>query len=157
MKKVHILILVLAIFLMAVPASAAKPERMGEQIRVLFPNLDEYPAGVPFHITHGWLNLSLKDIQPGQLDFELYVDGEFVDQDFMERNVTQTNDGPVLTASWVHNFPDGLEAGTYIFEGHWYLPCGYAVDSGLWLEACEKENKPVDVFQASHSVLLSAP
>lgn len=157
MKRVRALILVLAILLIAVPVSAAKPERIGGRINILSAEPDQYPAGEPFHIAHGWSEQPLKDAPPGQYDFQLFVDGEFVDQDYVEREVTITEDGPVMRIVWVHNDPDGLDAGDHTFEGYWYLPCNYAVEVGLWGAACEKPNKPVDVLYLTHTVFFYEP
>lgn len=157
MKRVRVLILVLTILLIAVPVSAAKPERIGERINILIGDPVEYPAGEPFHIAHGWGEQPLKDAPPGQYDFELFVDGEFVDQDYVEREVTKTDDGPVMQIVWVHNHPEGLDAGNHTFVGHWYLPCGYAVDNGFPVEPCDKVNKPVEVLQLSHTVIFYEP
>jgi hypothetical protein len=157
MKKVRILIVVLAILLIAIPVSAAKLERVGERINIFSAEPDEYEAREPFHIVHGWGQQPLKDAPPGQFDVELFVDGEFVDEDYVEREVTKTLEGPELRIVWVHNFLDGKEVGDHDFEVHWYLPCGYAVDSGLWGGDCETPNVPVDVYQATHTVLFYEP
>lgn len=157
MKRLYLLLIVLCALLVAVPASAAKPEMLGEQINIFTHTPDEYPAGEPFHIVHGWEGLPLGEIQPGKFDFKLYVDGEFVNEDFVEREVSQSDEGPLLLMLWVHNFPGGLETGSHTFDGYWYSSCGYAVEMGYIDGPCEKVNKTILVKFDTHTVLFIEP
>lgn len=49
----------------------------------------------------------------------------------------------------VHNYPNGLPEGTYVFPGHRFEPCSHAVEFGDYPGPCPKPNASVEVFTAS--------
>jgi hypothetical protein len=133
MKKTILLILSVLIVLMlaASPVLAADRVRVGERINVLSGSPETFPAGEPFHIAHGW------GLPPVPMDFVLFIDGEEVSHDFIEKTVV-TTDPLYINRIWVHNFPDGMN-GTHTFTGHWKLDCHSALDGGFVDECTGKE------------------
>ena len=155
MKKKVILFVMVVLLAITVPAYAASKEPGGDRIDVRTQTPTTFTSGEPFHVSHGWGGMALRDIQPGQTDFRLWVDGEFVDQDFVYRDVSTEGDEPILTLVWVHNFPEGLGDGDHTFEGRWYLPCSAALEGGWIAGPCEKPNKPAEVHYSSLVVTFS--
>ena len=145
MRKSIFVLAVVLLLVAAVPVAAGKGnDPVGEQISV-FPGAegpDEYPAGDPFHIRHGWAAQDPStDSSIGHFVFELEVDGEYVRHDHL---LVTVEDG-LITRVFLFNFPDGM-TGQHTFTGHWLMPCRYAVDNGLYAGECAKPNEEVEVL-----------
>lgn len=148
MKKLVPIIVLLGLIASTFPAYAKAKERVGDRISLsdAFPDpvTIAFPAGDPFHIAHGWANLSTDSDAVGKFDFELEVDGASRKKDFVERTVVG-EDPDLLTRIWVFNFPEGM-AGTHTFTGHWSAPC-YAFGG-----PCDHPNEKVEVFMLELTV-----
>ena len=77
------------------PAAAPAKERVGGRINVILGTPTEFPAGDPFHISHGWGPESgISDADAiGRYRFELEVDGVRRAEDFVERSVVPGTGG----------------------------------------------------------------
>lgn len=102
-------------------AVAASPQQpVGDRIDLLGGNLTTFPAGKPFHISHGHRLASDTDAI-GVYEFELEVDGAYVEADYVDTSdMSGTPD--TIEKTWVFNFPNGM-TGTHTFVGHWLGPC----------------------------------
>jgi hypothetical protein len=151
MKKNLFFLMLIGILVMAVPVAAKGKEPVGEKISVFPPGTpSEFPAGAPFHISHGWL-LDPGEGPPGRFDFDLEVDGVLRDEDFVSRTVDRSGVSESLLWIWVHNFPDGM-TGTHTFTGRWLAPCQYAVDNMGFPGPCSMPNAKVEVLSNSLTV-----
>ena len=137
MKKTITILWVLAILTMMFSFAASNKVRMGDRLNVFVP-ATEFPAGITFHIAHGWINPS-NVMGIGLFKFSLEVDGNPVEKDFIERSAT-SGDPDLLTWIWVYNFPEGM-TGIHIFTGHWTGPCQGLVDLGVIEGPCVKPNE----------------
>jgi hypothetical protein len=119
MRLTLLLSLVGAMLVVAAPASASNITPTGTPI--FFNGRTTFAANTPFYIQHGFTcNLGPPTGNSCQYfgtgNFSLYVD-----------NVLQpstkivTNQDGVLSELWLTNFPNGLPAGTYTFNGVWTL------------------------------------
>jgi hypothetical protein len=155
MKKAVVILLVLILFVGITPAAAAQKVRIGEEINVLAQTPTEFPAGEPFHIDHGWLwRLGVDPtIGIGLFNFELEVDGNPIDEDFVEHAVVKGDPifGDTLTFSWVYNFPEGM-TGTHTFTGHWLCPCEVAVEYGYIEGPCTQPAEVIEVITKTLTV-----
>jgi hypothetical protein len=142
MKKIVTFLLILTLLAIATPAAADKNEPVGERINVLHGYPTTYQAGVPFHIHHGWQILSNTDAI-GIYDFDLEIDGVWVEEDFISRWV-ESGDPDTLHRGWWYNFADGM-TGTHTFVGHWIGPCQPLVDVGEYSGPCTKPNEKVEI------------
>jgi hypothetical protein len=127
-------------------------DQIGDPISVLGHWPDEYPAWVPFHITHGFLLEPWVGI-PGRTDFRLYVNGVFRDEDFVSREARPGEASEFLVKVWVHNFPNGM-TGTVEFTGHWFTSCRWAIDSGYDV-TCRTPQELVEIFTETHTVMFT--
>jgi F5/8 type C domain-containing protein len=138
----------------AVPAAASSQERIGGRINVILGTPTQFPAGDPFHITHGWGPESgVTDADAiGRYRFELDVDGVRTGESFVERSVVPgTGGAPDLhSLFWTFNFPQGM-AGTHTFTGHWYAPCAAAVGLG-YAGPCTSPTTPVEALTRTLTV-----
>lgn len=141
MKKRVLILILAALLLVTVPAAASAKEPIGDRISVYVDGSFDYFAGTPFHIRHGWADV-VSSAPPGTFDFELYVDGVFVDEDFVIRTFDTTTNPVFYNFTWVHNFPSGM-TGTHTFNGYWYGPCNYLVELGLYPGPCPQPNARV--------------
>jgi hypothetical protein len=154
MKTRFSILVLVAILVLAVPAAAKGHEPVGLPIDLLAGSPTVFPAGQPFHISHGWA-LDPKLVHPiGLFDFELEVIGVPRDEDFVLRSFDRSDPDP-LRLLWVHNFPDGKLAGTYTFTGRWFAPCEAAVDLGYLPGACLKRNAKIEAFTNSLTVTFT--
>jgi hypothetical protein len=129
MKKLVLALLVVGMALpLAAPAGAAGPEPIGDRINIYVGGSPQtFSAGAPFHIRHGWQPDPTAGLPIGLFSFELEMDGQAVDADFV---LTYRDDEGRLVRQWVHNFPAGM-TGVHTFTGHWFAPsCPWAVDEG---------------------------
>jgi hypothetical protein len=151
MKKITVFLTLLALLMAAIPLAAQAVERVGEPINLLIGEPTGLAAGEAFHIAHGW---STEDTEPacppppapiGSFDFHLEVDGVLREADGIEQTVGGSDGCLEFTLVWVHNFPDGLAAGTHTFTGRWFAPCQFAVDRGLYPGPCPSPVTKVEV------------
>jgi hypothetical protein len=143
MKKIIMFILIALLLAVTVPVAAAVREPVGDQINIYTSGDQTFPAGQPFHISHGWLeDMKENPVPLGLLDFVLEVDSVVVEEDF---RIT-THEGPgVVRIKWVHNFPEGM-TGAHTFSGHWYAPCS------AYGEDCVKRNEILEVWTTTVEV-----
>ena len=142
MRKIITVLVILTLLAMATLATAASKEPVGDRINVFYGGSMEFPAGVPFHIRHGWLNHAPNDAPMGTYDFELEVDGVMREEDFVMRSAESGYPG-VVTWIWVYNFPNGM-TGTRTFTVHWFAACQYAVDWLGFPGPCATPNEKVE-------------
>jgi hypothetical protein len=151
MKKIIVVLSIIAILLMASPVSAARHVYAGDRINVLLLTPTTFEADTPFHINHGWgiqvgrdTSGTYKEIAHAR--FELEVDGVLVGEDFVDRYV----DSGFHAKYYVFNFFDGLPAGDHTFTGHWYNLCKY---SGV---TCTNPSQEVENLVQSLTVTFTA-
>ena len=150
--KSKLLILVACMLLvgMAAPAMAAQ-EPVGERFNLFAGEPDTYPADEPFFVIHGWGVIPSVDNPPGHFNFTLDVDGVDLGAGKLINGGVAGPDG-ALTRLFLYNFDDGMPAGEYTFTGHWWGPCDWAVEWGMWFEACPQKNAMVEIFAVDHTV-----
>jgi hypothetical protein len=140
-KRILPALLLLAITLVVAPIAAAEEhERVGTRINLFAGNVQFFPAGQPFHISHGW-GLSPHDGAPalalGKYGFSLAVDGQEWEDDYVEKTKVEHPDfGTLQSRATVFKFPDGM-TGTHTFTGHWFGPCAGLVAGGFAPGPCE--------------------
>jgi hypothetical protein len=131
-----------ALLVFTLPAAAVPRARTGERINVLLGTPTTFPANQPFHVAHGWILLPRDNENSpqtiGEYAFRLEVDGQTVEPDFVDRWVEPAT---TLRSQWVHNFPDGLSAGTHTFSGYFTGPCEGLVNAGYNPGPCPKQNE----------------
>ena len=135
------LLLVAALLSFAVPAAAEDNGPVGTRIGFYGGSWQEFPAGAPFNIRHGWVQTSY-DGAIGIFDFKLEVDGVIRNVDYRMFS-EEGSDPEILTRLFVYNFPNGM-TGVHTFTGHWYAPCQYAVDDLGYAGTCATPNEKVE-------------
>lgn len=149
--KLTIVLTLLALLLIAAPASAARPTPVGSRIDLLTLTPTSYPENTAFHLMHGW-SFSPDDTPAGfplrLFSFALEVDGTPVSHDFILRDGGR---GGARNTWWVFNFPTGM-TGTHTFTGFWLAPCQYVVDAGVIPGPCADPTEPVEFFSQSLTV-----
>ena len=151
MKKRMIFLFILFLLLIAVPVTARIEEPVGGQIDILQGTPNAYDADAPFHITHGW-EINPRDGYQGKMDFELYFDGKFRNEDYKYRTVGPSDDTEYVKLLWVHNFPEGMR-GLHTFTGIWYAPCSYAKERG-YIGECKMPSERVAFLTKELTVLF---
>lgn len=129
MKKTLLVFTILAVLMTTTPVSAASNVPVGERIFLpgyAYGSTTTYPAGVPFHIYHGWRN------QGGEIDpvflprtsFKLWIDDVLIKETYIDRGVMwdDTLKANVQKKIYYYNFPTGM-AGLHKFTGRWYCQC----------------------------------
>jgi hypothetical protein len=159
MRKPIVILIVLILFVIATPVAAKVKVLVGEQVHLGAPGGEpttDFPADTPFHILHGfrfelgnepntkWINL---------YNFELYLDGVRVEEDFVLRWF-ETGDLNYLNIAWVYNFADGMPPGDYVFTGYWYGPCQPLVNRGDYDGSCEYPDEVVEVLKQEIKILF---
>lgn len=117
-------------------------------------------AGEAFHVLHGWQIDPSESTSIGQLDFRLDIDG--VDQGkgkLLTIGVGVENPDiflgkGVMSRSWLYNFEDGLDTGTYLFTGHWFAPCRPSLEFG-YPGPCGTPNEPIEALTVSLVVTVN--
>jgi hypothetical protein len=144
MKKLVLALLIVAMALpLAAPAGAEAPAPVGPRINIYLGGSPQtFPANEPFHIRHGWQPDPTDGYPIGLFSFELEIDGQPVEADFV---LTYRNDENLLVRQWVHNFPAGM-TGIHEFTGHWFAPCPAAVDAGLYEGPCLNPGEIVEAW-----------
>jgi hypothetical protein len=144
--KLSVVVLVTVLVLTVSTAVAVKPEPVGERIYVYPPSPDTFPAGVPFHIAHGWRNDPSWGVPIGLFDFQLEIEGVYLDEDFFITEPVPGGKPQAILRLWYYNFPDGMPPGEVTFIGHWLAPCQAAVDYHYYPGPCEKANEIVEPY-----------
>ena len=54
-KKRILLVLLISLFVLAIPVAAKTDKTVGEQIHLFIDTPETFPADTPFHIMHGWV------------------------------------------------------------------------------------------------------
>ncbi len=165
MKKITLIILVLFVLASAIPASAARElPTVGEVILIHPadvpppPEVITFDAGKAFHIRHGWCWNTGTDQAVGVRDFRLSIDGVPVEDGlrFTQPSPDQTSGCGNLgfgSITRIYNFPDGLPAGTYTFEGFWYISCQYGPNPS----ECTDPNAPVLAIYSNVPITFTQP
>ena len=132
MKKFFPLFVLIVLLSISIPVLAEGRIPVGNEIRV-DPDgaVIYYPAGVPFHIKHGWMGIvgvsGFDGVQKLPFSgFDLEMDGSYLTRDFILREVVydpEVDERRIIQRS-VFEFPDGL-SGEYDFTGHWYIACKF--------------------------------
>lgn len=155
MKVRTLALLLVLILVIGAPAAAMERQVVGERIDIFYPPSPEieFPAGEPFHITHGHRLDPGVDGQIGCFEFVLEVDGVASDADYIVRAVDQEWDPWFLLQSWVFNFDEGM-TGTHTFTGRWYASCKWAVENGYVLGPCTGGNAKVEISSNTVTVVF---
>jgi hypothetical protein len=153
MKTRWFVLILVAVMLVTVPAAAKQKVPVGEKINVLVGSPDTFPAGEPFHISHGWALDPTLGHAVGLFGFELEVDGVLREEDFVDR-WTDPDVSEPLVRKWVHNFPGGM-TGVHTFTGHWLAPCKAAVYYGHLPGPCPRPNEVVEAIEQSLTVTFT--
>ena len=150
MKKKILIVLLISLFVLTIPVAAKTKEPVGERINILSEDPVEFPAGEPFHIRHSVLSWPPYDTPVGLVDFDLEVDGEYREEDYIDRfAVPYHGDSPDVIWHWYHNFPEGLPVGPHTFVGHWFASC-LALDG----PPCSNPNELVEFYTWEHTVIF---
>jgi hypothetical protein len=160
MKKSGLIILGVAVLVTTAPAAAKVKERTGDRIGLFSGAPLDFPANTAFHIAHGWGVAGEREAPPapiGKFEFQLDVDGETRQADFVEREVTGTGQGPSRhLLLWVFNFPDGM-SGAHTLTGHWFTPCNVAVEVYGHPGPCDSPAESVEVLTNSRVITFIEP
>ncbi|MCU0484990.1 MAG: hypothetical protein MUC85_02665 [Anaerolineales bacterium] len=142
MKKLNLILCVVLTLVIVTPAMAAPGEPVGELLDFIAEH-QEFPANTPFHMDNGFVFsrdlIKALEFAPGHTSFTLLVDNEIIPESYWQRRYVQIDGVFYSVTSYVHNFPDGLPAGTYHFTGHWYFPCMVIQELGF-TDECEYPN-----------------
>jgi hypothetical protein len=133
--------LVLALLAIAIPTTADSEKTVGDRIHIWY-GPDEFPAGTPFHIKHGWwITPSYNPPAPvGIYGFELEIDGIYQRADYIVSKYFLEYEQ--INRQWVYNFPDGM-TGTHTFTGYSIISCQDAVDSEIIPGPCRTPNEKI--------------
>lgn len=140
MKRFTLLICAVLALLLVSPALAGAHSPTGERLGLFFSGTQEFPANTAFFVRHGWAQE--QGYPMGRFGFILEVDGIAVKETYVERTIIEDSDGPIFDLLWVFNFPAGM-SGVHSFEGHWIIPCQYALDLGE-TSHCANPNAPYE-------------
>ena len=123
MKKILVFTVAILILGLAVPVPAQGREVTGEWLDLSIGEQD-FPAGEPFYILHGWWTAPKIPIPGlvGLLNFELEMDGQLIREDYHFFGADPSEQPTYLYRFWAYNFPDGL-TGNHTFTRHYYGPC----------------------------------
>ncbi|MEN8240833.1 MAG: hypothetical protein ABFS17_02840 [Chloroflexota bacterium] len=150
MKRKILFLVVIALLVVVMPVSAKPKAPVGDRLFVWPGAQTTFPAGEGFHIKHGWLLIIPDEAPVGAWSFALEIDGVFVDNDYVSRQVVGHK--PLLIEKYyVHNFSEGM-TGTHTFTGHWYATCQALVHGGFLPGPCADRNEVVEYHV--HSVTV---
>lgn len=119
---------------------AERPTEVGARIGIFGGATQSFPAGQPFHFSHGFVTTPGSNGSIGLWRFTLTLDGVEVKPSFID--LRETNDpvsGHLLHRVYVFNFPDGL-IGTHTFGGSFAGPCDESVAFGYFTGPCPTPN-----------------
>lgn len=85
---------------------------------------EQFQAGEPFHISHGWAVNKELGVPKNEYSFHLFVDGHQEPPDFIGCIDEPAPAGSTECRAFLYDFPDGLSEGTHEFVGVWIAPCG---------------------------------
>jgi len=132
MKKIAVLLTIVAILMMTMPAAAGSVTattphtKVGEYFYIPPGSgyLGSYPANQPFPFAHGWqAAMNGPKIALARLNVRLILDGNEVEKDFIEYYIAENAEGTeVLVKRYVFNFPDGL-AGLHHIQFYYTNTC----------------------------------
>jgi hypothetical protein len=126
--------------LMATTPEASGTQELGARIGVFGGATQTFPAGQPFHFSHGWQVKPDTDGPLGLWAFSLTLDGVQMSPDFIEeRQIDDPVFGHLIHRVYVFNFPNGL-TGTHVFAGTFWGPCSKMVAEGLASGPCATPN-----------------
>jgi hypothetical protein len=134
MKKMLVFLVIISLLLATAPAAAKQKGLVGERIDIYSGTPTVYAADTPFHIYHTWWAWSPIDTPIGLYDFQLELDGVFIEEDFVARFVDSSELPLSHYLNWVFNFPNGLPEGTHTFTGHWFSSCKVLIKYGFPVE-----------------------
>ena len=141
---VMLVVAALLITVLAPGTAVAAEEPVGDQIHLVAGEPTTFPADTPFHVIHGFTLFPDESPAIGNWGFRLDIDG------VSQGRGSLLNFGPgsefPMARLWLYNYENGLPQGVHELTGHFYLPCSYAVDFGLFSGSCDQPNKPVEVF-----------
>lgn len=125
MKKILLVTVAILILGLAVPAPAQGREFTGEQLNLWIAE-QEYPAGEPFFVLHGWWLQPNAHVPPSGMDglftFELEMDGQPIREDYHLFGAIASEQPIWQYRFWSYNFPEGL-TGDHTFTLHYFGPC----------------------------------
>jgi hypothetical protein len=120
---------VMAVLVVAAPASANSIPTTGSQLR-LFGPVTTFPANTPFYVEQGFIvpladdGIGMYNEISAHASSTLYLDGVLqpstVDIDVVDDAVF----GPSIERRWLTNFPNGLPAGDHTFVDVFTFPLG---------------------------------
>ena len=155
----------LVVGLVAAPAGAKQVEPVGELIKLFYDQDGETPgnqwtitAGTPFHIQHGH---AMAGYSQNAYLLPVTVDGVLITPDVVEVQPANkelwgfTYDSKNLQR--LFNFHDGLEVGTYVITGTWFVPCGAAVRLGFIEGPCVEPNEAQEIASFTLELTVEAP
>ncbi len=129
-----------AVQLMATSAQPVTPTEVGARISVFGGATQTFPAGQPFHFSHGWQVKPDTDGALGAWRFLLTLDGVELNPDFIDlRQIDDPVNGHLIHRVYVFNFPNGL-TGTHVFGGTFAGPCDELVAQGFVSGPCVTPN-----------------
>jgi hypothetical protein len=158
-----------ALIAVAMMPAAAKPidTRTGVHVNLFVgawppPGLTiDLEVDAAFFVSHGFGLVPQDEGPVGRNDFRLDIDG--VDQGKGRLLIAGVGyEDPYLglvkgqmARYRLFNFPEGLEAGTYTFTGHWFAPCRVAADLYSYPGPCPSPNAPIEILTISRTVEVS--
>jgi hypothetical protein len=119
---------VMAVLVVAAPASANSIPTTGTQLRLFGPDT-RFPANTPFYVEQGFIvpladgGIGMHNEISAQASSTLYLDDVLqpsqVDIDVVDDPVF----GPSIERRWLTNYPNGLPAGEHTFVDVFTSPC----------------------------------
>jgi len=130
MKKIAVILTIVAILMMTMPAAAESVAettlhtKVGEYFYIPQGSGDlTYPANQPFHLAHGWrAAMDGSKIALARLNIRLVLDGNEIPKDFIEIYKADVDGIEMLTKRYVFNFPEGL-AGLHHIQFYYTNTC----------------------------------
>jgi hypothetical protein len=154
-RKILYLIITLLLLALAVPAAAKNTDPVGERIMLYAWALDEFTAGEPVHIQHGWIVVPETEHPVGKWDFVLEING--VPQQCTLISGVYDSSVPLLNRQRLCTYPEGMPAGMYTLTGYWLAPCTYAAEYLGYAGTCPKPQEKVTVFSLTKIVTFVEP
>jgi hypothetical protein len=144
--------------LMAMTPQGSGTQEAGARIGIFGGATQSFPAGQPFHFSHGWLVKPDTDGPLGLWSVSLTLDGVQLHPDFIEeRQIDDPVFGHLIHRVYVFNFPNGL-TGTHVFAGTFWGPCDKLVAEGFAAGPCVTPNAVIaaDGFPVTTTVTFVA-
>lgn len=145
MKKLILVLSIVAILFVVTPAMAGEKEPVGESLGW---NVYEFPENTPFHMRHGWgFGTPPPEYPIGDHRYALELDGEIIKPDFQ---LMYDKDTGTLLHIYYFNFPDGM-TDIHEFVHHYYGPCYQ------YFEECEFPYKSIEVNTIYQTITFTPP